>query len=50
MWMFWAFTLSFDEDILVFGDTFLQKLEDFFEISGHTVVGIKLDLRGLPRT
>ncbi len=49
--MFWAFTLSFDADILVFGDTFFTKIRGFFfEISGHTVVGIKLDLGGLPRT
>jgi hypothetical protein len=34
MWVFWAFKLSFDVDILVFLATFSKN---FIQFSGHTV-------------
>jgi len=36
MWMFWAFKLSFDVDILVFWTTFSKIRQHFIHSSGHS--------------
>jgi hypothetical protein len=36
MWMFWAFKLSFDLDILVFRPIFPKIWRNFIQFSGHT--------------
>jgi len=36
MWMFCAFKLSFDVDILVFWVTFSKIRQNFIQFSGHT--------------
>jgi hypothetical protein len=42
MWMFWAFKLSFDVDILVFRPIFPKIWQNFIQLYGHTGCDLRI--------